>query len=95
MNDFLVGHIGQVSYDPTDDEEANIGHLDFSRACEQRKSLPENHLSLFQTFHSHFSQPRYSNSVHQSWNGCLRRELVLPCRLQPLFSARSLRSIGY
>lgn len=41
VNDFLVGHIGQVSYDPCEDEEADIGDLVFSRACEQRESFAE------------------------------------------------------
>lgn len=37
VNNFLVGHIGQISYDP-DDEETGVGRLDFSRICEQRRS---------------------------------------------------------
>lgn len=39
VNDFLVGHIGQVSYDPADDEEAGVGELDFIRAIEGRMSF--------------------------------------------------------
>lgn len=52
VNDFLLGHIGQVSYDPADDEEADIGALDFSRACEHREFLPnsESFSSFIRTF---------------------------------------------
>lgn len=54
VNEFLLGHIGQVSYDPAADEEADVGNLDFSRACEQRKSLSRDHSPIFPTLHSQY-----------------------------------------
>lgn len=43
VNDFLVGHIGQVSYDPhdDDDQDADVGHLHFTRACEQPPTIQQ------------------------------------------------------
>lgn len=37
MNDFLLGHVGQVSYKPGDGEDVDIGSLGFSRKSEQRE----------------------------------------------------------
>lgn len=41
VDDLLLGHIGQVSYRPVDDEEADIGELNFSRVCDQREFLSQ------------------------------------------------------
>lgn len=39
VNDFLFGHVGQVSYKPIHDETSDIGELDFSRRFEQREYI--------------------------------------------------------
>lgn len=35
VNDVLLGHVGQISYHPIRDEDADIGELGFSRIVEQ------------------------------------------------------------
>lgn len=37
INDFLLGHVGQLSYKNVDDEDADIGSLGSSRKSEQRE----------------------------------------------------------
>lgn len=39
INDFLLGHVGQVSYKTVDDEDVDIGSLGFSRKFEQPPSF--------------------------------------------------------
>ncbi|KUI67043.1 hypothetical protein VM1G_03432 [Cytospora mali] len=39
INDFLLGHIGQVSYKPVGDEDVDIGYLGSNRKFEQLPSL--------------------------------------------------------
>lgn len=41
VNDFVLGHVGQVSYQPVDDADADadVGDLAFSRTTEQRESM--------------------------------------------------------
>lgn len=38
VNDFLVGHIGQVSYKPAEEAGADIGNLHSSRLTDQCES---------------------------------------------------------
>lgn len=38
MNDLSYGHVGRVSYKPSDDQEADIGDLNLNRITEQRES---------------------------------------------------------
>lgn len=37
INDFLLGHVGQISYKNVEDEDVDIGSLGFSRIFEQRE----------------------------------------------------------
>lgn len=37
VNDVLLGHVGQISYHPIRDEDADIGELGFSRIVEHRE----------------------------------------------------------
>lgn len=37
INDFLLGHVGQLSYQNVDDEDVDVGSLTSSRKLEQRE----------------------------------------------------------
>lgn len=37
INDFSLGHVGQISYKPVGDEDVDVGDLDSSRKLEDRK----------------------------------------------------------
>lgn len=37
VNDVLLGHVGQVSYQSARDEDSDIGELSFSRLVEHRE----------------------------------------------------------
>lgn len=91
VNDFALGHVGQIAYEPIVEDDGCVGTLRFSRWDEYREfkspGLRGPCCSL------RLQLPHFSNS-YRLGSGFLQRKAVSLCLLPRPFSKPNLRGIG-